>query len=99
MKRFAKVVGVAGKLVLDPRVPDANPRRFVGMQRKADLPAKWQAFAELYEPCEAVVEKATVADAIKSGDLICLGECVAASAGEATFASAAKAAPKKGSDS
>lgn len=85
MQRYVKVRGVAGRLVLDPRAPDANPRRFVGMRRKPDV-EKWTALADLYEPVTDVLLRGELLTCVAAGDLELLGECTAVDAQAASLA-------------
>ncbi len=81
-----KVRGKAGCLVADPGALDANPRRYAGMQRKADCP-DGTPMAERYEPCEQVCRTSvSLEKACQAGDIDLVNECRAAS-----FEAAAKA--------
>lgn len=100
LQKFYLIDGVAGRLLEDPRAAGFDPRRYLGMQRKADA-AEIQEHADRYAPVRMVIPRLSkdgpVVDpsVFAKGDLVLVGECTAVSMDEAMAKLTADKAPKK----
>jgi hypothetical protein len=105
MHRYMKVMGLQGKLVADPFRPGGHTPHFLGQRERVPAPTSTidgeLHLADYYEPYEVVVRvdaagRKHVLDAKAAGDLVVLGECVAANAEKAAAEMAAKPTAKSG---
>lgn len=93
-KRYLLVEGVGGHLVSDPRMPSANPARFIGYRLRVEAATDAEHLSEHYEIVRDVVEDhADLRAPIAEGLLILHAKCTAKSPDAARAALLAPSLP------